>query len=232
MSELNASINELKNVSQFIAHKLEEMILIGKLEPGQRLVQTDIATQFGVSRLPVRDALMILEKREVAVTLPRRGVIVRPLNLREVRDLYGLRLLLEGHAFAQSAKNLTATDLAEAVEIIQQQESLPMDRFMELLDLDEKFHIRLCARCENAEIKLTLAKTWNRIRVLRSLERDSQDWNAASVRGHRAIVAAIQARDFTKARTLLEEGIVGAEKKILATVTRLVAREVNGSAAR
>jgi len=72
-TNFNAGINELKNVAQFIAQKLEEMILIGTLAPGQHLVQTDIATQFGVSRLPVRDALRILEKRELAVTKPRHG---------------------------------------------------------------------------------------------------------------------------------------------------------------
>jgi len=77
---LNAGINELKNVAQFIAQKIEEMILVGTLAPGQHLVQTDIAAQFGVSRLPVRDALKILEKRELAVTQPRRGVIAISTN--------------------------------------------------------------------------------------------------------------------------------------------------------
>ncbi|MGH7958097.1 MAG: GntR family transcriptional regulator [Opitutaceae bacterium] len=228
MSELNASINELKNVSQFIAHKLEEMILVGQLEPGKHLVQTDIAAQFGVSRLPVRDALAILGKRELAVTLPRRGVIVRPLNPREVSDLYELRLLLEGHAFAESVKKLSAADLAEAEDIIRQQESLPMEQFIALLDIDEKFHFQLFSRCANAEIKSSLARIWNRIRVLRSLARDWEDWNKGSIRSHRAIVAAIRARDFKKARALLEEGILGAEKKILATVTQLMARGARG----
>ncbi len=224
MSDFNTSINELKNVSQFIAQKLEEMILSGELAPGRHLVQTDIATQFGVSRLPVRDALKILEKRELAVTLPRRGIIVRPLKPQEVTDLYELRLLLESHAFAQSAKNLTPADIAEAEAIIRQQESYQMDQFLILLSLDEKFHFQLFSRCTNAEIKATLAKIWSRIRVLRSLARDEQDWNKNSIKSHRSILVALRARDFKKARTLLEEGILAAEGKILATVTRIAAK--------
>lgn len=230
MSDFNTSINELKNVSQFIAQKLEEMILSGELAPGRHLVQTDIATQFGVSRLPVRDALKILEKRELAVTLPRRGIIVRPLNPREVIDLYELRTLLESHAFAESVKNLSPADIAEADAIIKQQEALQMDHFLVLLNLDEKFHIQLCSKCENAEIKAYLAKIWSRIRVLRSLERDWQDWNKNSIKSHRRILTAIRAGDFKKGRLLLEEGIQASQAKILATVTLLVPRQAPDSA--
>ncbi|MGH8017899.1 MAG: GntR family transcriptional regulator [Opitutaceae bacterium] len=224
MTDQRTGINELKNVAQFIAHKLEEMILTGALAPGQHLVQTEIADQFGVSRLPVRDALKILEKRELAVDQPRRGMIVRPLNLREVRDLFELRRLLESHAFARSAKSLDETDLAEADAIIKEQESREMDEFLVLLELDEKLHIKLCSKCGNEEIKAQLARLWNRIRVLRSLERDREDWNKNSAKSHRAILAAIRARDFKKARALLEEGIDGAEEKIATSVAELAER--------
>lgn len=221
-ASLNAGINELKNVAQFIAQKLEEMILVGTLAPGQHLVQTDIAAQFGVSRLPVRDALRILEKRELAVTKPRHGVIVRPLNIQEVHDLYELRRLLEGHAFSRSVKNFGDPDCAETEAIIRRQESLTMGQFIEILDLDERFHMKLCSRCENEEIKAYLAKIWSRIRVLRSLERDWEDWNKNSVKSHRSILAAIRAEDFKRARQLLEEGIDRAEAQIAETVTRLI----------
>jgi DNA-binding GntR family transcriptional regulator len=228
---LQSGINDLKNVAQFIAHKLEEMILAGILAPGQHLVQTDIATQFGVSRLPVRDAIKILEKRELAVTQPRRGVIVRPLNLQEVADLYELRRLLESYAFARSVRNFEIRDLAEADAILKQQESLSMGELVQILDLDERFHIKLCSRCENGEIKATLARIWSRIRVLRSLERDWEDWNKNSVKSHRAILSAIRAADFKKAQGLLENGIDRAETKIATTVKALLGRSARPAVA-
>ncbi|MGH8021400.1 MAG: GntR family transcriptional regulator [Opitutaceae bacterium] len=230
MTDLNLSIKELKNVAQFIAHKIEEMILTGQLAPGQHLVQTEIAAQFGVSRLPVRDALQMLQKRDLAVELPRRGVIVRPLNLQEVRDLFELRRLLESHAFARSAKNFDETDLVETAAIIKRQESMQMDQFLTLLELDETFHVKLCSKCGNEEIKTQLARIWNRIRVLRSLERDREDWNRNSVKSHRAILAALRARNIKKARTLLEEGIDAAEGKIAASVTARTGRHMTAAA--
>jgi DNA-binding GntR family transcriptional regulator len=228
---LNAGINELKNVAQFIAQKLEEMILVGTLAPGQHLVQTDIATQFGVSRLPVRDALRILEKRELAVTKPRHGMIVRPLSLREVHDLYELRRLLEGHAFSRSVKNFEAADLAAAEATLKRQEGLTMGEFIQILDLDERFHMQLCSRCENEEMKGALAKIWSRIRVLRSLERDWEDWNKNSVKSHRGILNAVKAEDYKKARQLLEDGIDRAETQIAETVTRLLGAGAKAKAA-
>jgi DNA-binding GntR family transcriptional regulator len=225
--DLNSGINELKNVAQYIAQQLEEMILVGTFAPGQHLVQTDIATQFGVSRLPVRDALRILEKRELAVTKPRHGMIVRPLNLREVHDLYELRRLLEGHAFSRSAKNLEDRDLDETDAIIKRQESLTMGQFIEILDLDERFHMKLCSRCENHEILAHLTKIWSRIRVLRSLERDWEDWNKNSVKSHRSILAAIRAKNPKKARQLLDQGIDRAEAQIALAVARRLTTATN-----
>jgi len=97
-----------------------------------------------------------------------------------------------------------------------------MGEFIQILDLDERFHIKLCSRCDNDEIKAYLAKIWSRIRVLRSLERDWEDWNKNSVKSHRGILAAIKAEDYRKARQLLEDGIDRAEAQITATVTRLM----------
>jgi DNA-binding GntR family transcriptional regulator len=156
---------------------------------------------------------------------------VRPLNQQEVADLYELRRLLEGHAFARSVRNFTAQDIADADAILKRQESLTMGEFIQILDLDERFHIKLCSRCENEEIKAYLLKIWSRIRVLRSLERDWEDWNKNSVKSHRGILAAIRGEDYKKARQLLEDGIDRAETKITTTVRTLLARPSATSAA-
>jgi DNA-binding GntR family transcriptional regulator len=103
--------------------------------------------------------------------------------------------------------------------IIKRQEVLTMSEFIEILDLDERFHLKLCSRCENAEMKAYLARIWSRIRVLRSLERDWDDWNRSSVKSHRAILAALRAGDTGKARQLLEDGINRAESQITRVVT-------------
>jgi DNA-binding GntR family transcriptional regulator len=79
--------DKVKSLSTAIADRLAEMIHAGALKPGEHLVQTGLAERFGVSRVAVRDALAQLRQRGLAVNVPRKGTIVRPLSCKTVRDL-------------------------------------------------------------------------------------------------------------------------------------------------
>ncbi len=73
-------IDAIQNTAEVIAQSLKEMIYEAELKPGQPLIQERIAEMFQVSRVPVRDALQMLIRMGIAVNVPRRGVIVRPLS--------------------------------------------------------------------------------------------------------------------------------------------------------
>jgi DNA-binding GntR family transcriptional regulator len=219
--KLAQNVNELLNVSQFIADSLEKMILDGTLQPGARLVQTEIAEQFGVSRLPVRDALQILQRKELAVVLPRRGMAVRPVTEKEVRELSELRLVLEGYAFAASAPQLTETDLKQLEALIHEQEACAETDFLRQMEIDERFHFMLISRFDNDEAKKQIRQLWRRIRLLRAIARDVKDWNRLSVAGHKRIVSAIRGQDYEQARRELEAGILRSREERLLRVAEL-----------
>ncbi len=80
-------INAIQNTAEVIAQSLKEMIYEAELKPGQPLIQERIAEMFQVSRVPVRDALQLLIANGIAVNVPRRGVIVRPLSRRLLAEL-------------------------------------------------------------------------------------------------------------------------------------------------
>src|SRR5690554_3140508 len=115
-STREAMVNDLQNVAQFIAGQLERMILDGTLAPGTRLIQTEIAEQYKVSRLPVRDAFRILEKKELVVALPRKGMEVRRVSAKEALELFELRWLLERYAAEQSLYKFQSEDVEEAAK--------------------------------------------------------------------------------------------------------------------
>lgn len=216
---LSSEINELKNVSQHIADKLEEFIIAGTLPPGHRLIQTQVAEQFGVSRLPVRDAFAILIKKELAVPLPRKGIVVRPIRLKEVRDLFEIRSLLETIAVRNSAPVLDAADLARARALIAEQAAIdPQKDFKHLLEVDERFHRLLWSRQDNAEIDLILARVWNRIKLIRAYARGIPTWQKVSVDHHEQILAALTRREFSRAVALVAEGITRSESELTARI--------------
>src|SRR5215210_7340520 len=93
-----------------IADSLREDILRGTIPAGQPLRQEELANRFGVSRLPVRDALLRLEAQGLVVVFPNRGAFVVSLSVDEVREIYDLRVLLEGDLVEHAVPRMTADD--------------------------------------------------------------------------------------------------------------------------
>lgn len=223
---LTSEILELKNVAQHIADKLEDFIVKGTLAPGSRLIQTKVAEQFGVSRLPVRDAFAILVKKELAIPLPRKGIVVRPILVREIHDLFELRQLIECYAFSRSAPQLTNDDLAQASALIRQQATIDAKaQFLQLLEVDETFHQLLWSRFDNQEMLQVLNKVWKRIKLIRAHARDLRDWKQASVTHHEQIISALAAKNFTLATQLVAEGIQRSEKELTEVIGKIPSPE-------
>src|SRR6476619_3778037 len=93
-----------------IADTLRDEILRGAVAPGQALRQEELADRFGVSRLPVRDALLRLEAQGLVHVYPNRGAFVISLSADEVREIFELRLLLEGDIIERAVPRMTADD--------------------------------------------------------------------------------------------------------------------------
>jgi DNA-binding GntR family transcriptional regulator len=86
-----------------VYHALRGAILTCALPPGQDLRELDLAAQYSVSRSPVRDALLRLERERLVTVLPRQGYRVNPVSLQDARDIFGLRLVIEPACAAEAA---------------------------------------------------------------------------------------------------------------------------------
>ncbi len=206
------SIDELKTVAQFIAEKIEEGVLTGDFPLGTRLVQTQLSEMFGVSRLPVRDALHILEQKGLVIQLPRKGVIIRPINLKEIENLFELREVLETYSAAISIPYLVQTDIDELQSLIAQQDSC-QGQLLRTIDTDEQFHDKLLSHCENEELMDTLHNTWRKIRVYRAFIHRLDSFNDESVQSHKNILHAITSHKPDRAVQFLKESIIRAKNR-------------------
>jgi DNA-binding GntR family transcriptional regulator len=93
---------------------LRERILSGEYEPGLRLVLQRVAEEHGVSFIPVREALRLLEGERLVVTEANRGASVAPISLADMRDIYATRIVVEGHALRSALPHLDAAALEPA----------------------------------------------------------------------------------------------------------------------
>lgn len=98
---------------QTIADTLKAEMLSGRLPPGSELPQAELANRFGVSRIPVRDALSILAAEKLVTIRPNRGAAVTRLDASGIAEIYHLRLLLEVDCLAAAIPRLTEADRAE-----------------------------------------------------------------------------------------------------------------------
>lgn len=128
-----------------IARALREAIFEGAFAPNERLHQDDIAQKFGVSRVPVREALAKLVTEGLAVQRFNKGIRVAPLSRTDFQDIMEMRLLLEPYALRLSAPHLTPLDFDEAEKILQQVR--PSDLGTEAAVAHWMFHNRLYGAC-------------------------------------------------------------------------------------
>ena len=92
--------------------KLFHAIEIGEIEPGERLLEIELAKRFGVSRTPIREAIRKLESEGIIQHLPRVGAVVRHLGQPEIVELYEMRIVLEATAAEMAAQHASSAELA------------------------------------------------------------------------------------------------------------------------
>lgn len=219
-ADLRHRIDAIRNTAEVIAQSIKEMIHTAELKPGQPLIQERIAKMFHVSRVPVRDALQLLILTGVAVSVPRRGVIVRPLSRKSLADLFGVRKILEGAAIRAAAAQATPQHCRRLETlIVQQVECQRSGDVQRYAAMDDEFHRALYEVVENARLQELIFSNWERIKQARCAStvkpEHGRAWIASSVRRHKRIVSALKAGDAERACRMVFETIDSSHREIV-----------------
>jgi DNA-binding GntR family transcriptional regulator len=187
-----------------VAAYLRELILHDILKPGDRIRQEQIAERFGASRLPVREALRMLEADGLTEHEPNKGARVARLSMHEVDVIYRMRERLEPLALSESLPLLTEADHAHLEEVQQRIEAnTDLDRF---LDLDREFHLGTYAGCHIDPLNAMVTRLWNSTQHYRrafvAMGGQARMWVVNAE--HRQLLDAVVRRDTTDAERFLE----------------------------
>ncbi|GAA3533311.1 GntR family transcriptional regulator [Nonomuraea rosea] len=145
--------------SERVAGHLREAILSGRIGPGERIRQEELATRLGASRLPVREALRMLEAEGLTEHHPRRGARVPRLGMHQVDVIYQMRERLEPLALAESIPHLTGDD-HRGLALIQDAIEANTD-IGEFLALDREFHLLTYSGCGIGQLSAMVVRLWN-----------------------------------------------------------------------
>ncbi|GGU26049.1 GntR family transcriptional regulator [Streptomyces coeruleorubidus] len=191
-------IEPLGAVRERVTADLRQEIIAGSLRPGDRLVERELAERFGVSRVPVREAIRALVAEGfVHFETPRRTV-VRRLTPNDVKELFELREALEVYAAGLAASRATPQDLAEVQELLDRAAAATEAGDAELItDLNSRLHDRIVAMAGNSLLTEALEPVAGR---LRWMTRRNEEWPQLLVE-HRELYEAIASGDPERART-------------------------------
>ncbi len=208
------TVIEKDGASQRVYSALRCMAMTYRLPPGQRLNEGALARDLNVSRTPLREALHRLASEGLIVAVPGRGFQARPLDVKEVFDLYEARLAVES-AIVELASERANPDSLDAIdayldESVREHETAPIER---LVQLDEGFHERVAALTGNGELVRMLRSINARIHFFRWVDMHGRRDNTQSE--HRALIAAMRARDRDRAREVVRAHITRRKEQVV-----------------
>lgn len=132
-------IHEESCLLKQVYHILRQAVIVGKLQPGEKLVERSLAKQLGVSRTPIRESIRKLELEGLVKHIPNRGVFVTRISSKDVWDIYNIRSVLEGLVARMATKNAKTDELKNIERIVKSMESAVPKRNMDILS---KLHIK------------------------------------------------------------------------------------------
>jgi DNA-binding GntR family transcriptional regulator len=197
-----------RTVTSQIVARIRAKILAGEYAPGAPLLQDSIAAQFGVSKIPVREALVQLRADGLVDIFAHRGFQVRPLSAEEVNEVFSLRLAIEPDAVARGARlAVTADTQAAKAALAALNASLALRELSDSGDLNSAFHLALIvpSRQPVTAEALTRLHTMSQRYVRMHLKPKGRIKRAAQE--HSALFQAWSARRTREARNLAEAHI-------------------------
>ncbi len=187
-----------------LIEKIRDSIIAGDYSPGEKLRQEELASHFGVSAVPVREALRQLEAEGLVTSLPRRGVVVTCLDEEDMRDIYDIRITLETMATRIATPKMNEETLNRLACTIEKMDQHP-DEPAHLTQLNHEFHLTIYEA--SGRRYLCDLITMLRRRTQHYVRAHIHTMNAMpkSQEQHRAILAACQAGDAETAGNLMKE---------------------------
>jgi len=185
-----------------IEGSLREAILDGRLPRGTALRQQELADLFGVSRMPVREALRQLEAQSLLHVVQHKGAVVAPLITNNAIETYALRAVLEAFALRLSIPLLDADDLAQAARYIDLLEA--QTDHAEIGRLNRLFHMSLYHKAPNSKLLDLVERELNEEERFLRFHLSSMGLGKLTQDDHRALLEAAAARNVDHAVALLE----------------------------
>ena len=189
-------IKDHQNLSHQVGKIIEESILKGEIQPGERIVETELAMRLGISKSPVREALKKLEGDGIVQLIARKGYIVKLISKKSMEKYFEFMSIVEPFAAKLAIKNRNASTCKDLDRMIRQmKESLENEDHVRYYLLNWEFHEFLYKLTENEWIITFAQMARKQVNLVRGWSLFTKDRFTSSIKGHISIANAFKDGD-------------------------------------
>jgi len=192
-----------KNVAVYEA--LRKDILEGRMKPGQKIIMSEVAKDFGLSDIPVREAIRRLESDGYVHFTPHIGAVVTELDADKIIELYLIRIELESLATRLAVPHVTPSDIDFLIKKNREMEiTVQAEKYEKLGALNKAFHLRIYQAAPYPTLNQLIEDLWEKMERTQCVFTFVPDRAVASVEEHKDIIAALKAKDTTLSEKLIK----------------------------
>lgn len=208
-----------RSASAAASEVIREAIIHGRLAPGQRLKEEELARELGMSRTPVREALLMLQSEGLVELSPRRGATVRSYAVDDLDDTYQLRAVLEGYAARRAATRISSEDVARLEESCARFDRLrAQDDVLDLVKENIFFHNVVLEASASDRLAQMVRKVIEIPLVYKSFYWYSPEQKLISEHYHDQLTRALRRGDAERAELIMRQHVLEARDFLLAQV--------------
>ena len=211
-----------------VLDEVRRFIATGQLRPGQKIVQDALAVELGVSRVPLREALKILEGEGQVSYVAHRGYFVTELSLADLVEVYRIRELLEGEAVAAAVPQMTAEDIDRLEEAERDvQEASDNADVIAMTSANRRFHFAIIEASALPRLIWLIRLLWDATEVYRSVYYNDEHNREVVEVEHRALVKAVRDCDVAASLSVL----TAHREHAIASLSRVLEQAEDGTPA-
>lgn len=201
-----------------VYQRIKSDIVLGLYHPGEKLDVNNLATQYKVSRTPVRDALHLLQREGMVEVLPRVGYFTSRITIKDIEDVFQLRMIVETASAELAASRIADEDLADLEHLGSRYVAGNIRSYKEFLAENRDFHYRVALASGNSRLAQVIDGLLNQMQRMLILRLDLRDNADEMLAEHRRLLAALRARDSAAARAAMEDALRNAQEAVMQSI--------------
>lgn len=204
--ELTNSPIKYKSLTEYVMEYLKQEMEKGNLKPGSRINEKNLCKVLGVSRTPIREALLQLDKEGFVEILPRRSIRIKKLTLKEIEDIYNTIGILEAEAAQKACEKISEEDIERMEKLYQKMEkALIKNNFLSYMEFNRELHNIHIKLCGNDVLQEIISKLRSRLYDFPRIILTIPEWEEKCMKEHKELIELFKKKDKKAIKTLIRD---------------------------